>query len=132
MERSVLGACLESGDELLLAVIDAGLKADDFAVSDHQRIFSKMVEMHEKHVPIDLHSVAEALGRRDGYPLIADLIVGVVSQRDHVLYHAKVIIKLSRLRKLAKLGEWMITSAGQIDADPQCLLTDTEAHLGRI
>src|SRR5262249_42582778 len=88
MERSVLGSCLESADELLPAVIEAGLKADDFAVTDHQRIFSMMVEMHEKNFPIDLHSVAEALGYRDGCPLIGDLIVGVVSQRDHVLHHA--------------------------------------------
>jgi replicative DNA helicase len=131
-ERAVLGACIES-EELLGEAIAAGLTADDFALSDHRKVFSTILRMREKNVPVDFLSVADWLGNHaQSYALVGSLTDGVVLQRDHTLYHASVVIKKSRLRNLAKLGEWIINSVNQEGADPQCLVTEMEARLGRL
>ena len=113
-ERAVLGAVL--GDEaesaqILSDVIDSGLVVEDFFLSDHQRIFLAILKLREKNAPIDFISIAEQLGNSQAdYVVLGSLIDGTVIEANHVLYHAGVIRRKARQRKLLKLGEWLLDS----------------------
>lgn len=63
-ERAVLGAILESDDELLPDVIESGLVHEDFFLSDHAQVFRAMLALRAKDCPIDIVSVAEQLATR--------------------------------------------------------------------
>jgi replicative DNA helicase len=120
-ERIVLGAAIEDAT-LLSEAINAGLKANDFFLSDHRRIFGAMLELREKNAPIDYVTVAEQIGNSQAdFVLLASLIEGVVIEREHVLYHVGIVRKKSRLRKLQKVGNWLFESANENSADPDAL-----------
>jgi replicative DNA helicase len=117
-ERSVLGACVESA-EMLTAALAEGISADDFSVSDHQRVFRALLEMRDKRIPIDCISVSEQLGndQRD-FALLGDLTCGAIIHPSHVAHHARIVRNKSRLRSLLRLSDWMAREAGAPCADP--------------
>ncbi len=109
-ERVVLGALIED-DGLLPEVLDVGLSAEDFLLSDHQRVFRAVLALREKHCPVDYITVAEELGNQNAdYVLIASLVHGVVVHENHVLHHVQIVRRKARLRALLKLGEWISTA----------------------
>src|SRR5438874_11809705 len=86
-ERSVLGALIED-DSLLPEVIGTGLRSQDFALSDHRRVFDAMLELWQQKKPVDYVTVAEQLGNhQEHYVLVGSLIQGVIVHPDHVLHH---------------------------------------------
>ncbi|MFL6304213.1 MAG: DnaB-like helicase N-terminal domain-containing protein, partial [Candidatus Sulfotelmatobacter sp.] len=106
-ERCVLGALIED-DSFVPAVMDSGLRVQDFSLSDHRRVFQAIETLQARKVPVDYVSVAEQLGNTvDDYVLIGDLVYGVVLHEDHILHHAAIVHKKARLRELLILGEWI-------------------------
>src|SRR3954464_3216178 len=61
-ERSILGSILL--DNFLYNQGTETLKADDFALDSHRRIYSRMVELSGHSKPIDIITLTEELGRR--------------------------------------------------------------------
>jgi replicative DNA helicase len=120
-EREVLGAVIE--DEALLAVIvECGLSAEDFSLSDHQQVFRTILSLHEKQCGIDHITVADALGNSaESYVLVSSLVQGVVLHEGHVLDHVRIVLRKSQLRKLLKLAEWITTQATET-AEPNALI----------
>src|ERR1700691_953537 len=88
-ERSVLGAILLDNHALNTAI--EKLKADDFFLDQHRRIFLQMIELGEAQQPIDLITLSDQLRRRSelesagGEAYLAQLIDGVprVSNLEH-------------------------------------------------
>jgi replicative DNA helicase len=104
-ERAVLGAILEK-ESLFSDAIAAGLAAEDFSARDHRRVYTAMIRLGDACQPIDHISVIEKLGNSaKDIALLSDLIVGVVLERNHILYHVGIIIEKSRLRQIQRLGE---------------------------
>jgi replicative DNA helicase len=127
-ERCVLGALIED-DSLIPAVMDVGLRVQDFSLSDHRRIFQAIETLQARKVPVDYVSVAEQLGNtQNDYVLIADLVHGVVLHEDHILHHAAIVHKKARLRELLNIGEW-ITEAVTQTADPDLLIAQITDRL---
>src|SRR5438874_13265380 len=60
-ERSILGAVLL--DNLAYNQAAEHLKAEDFLLDSHRRIYSRMVDLAESSRSIDLITLAEELGR---------------------------------------------------------------------
>lgn len=128
-ERTVLGAFIEDAD-LFSEAISEGLTADDFSISAHRRIFGAILELRAKNCPIDYIAVAEQIGNApDDFALIGDLISGVVIERGHILHHARIVKKKSRLRALMKVAEWISLSATEATADPDALVHATLTKL---
>jgi replicative DNA helicase len=127
-ERSVLGAVIEDG-ALLPQVIAAGLRAEDFALSDHRRVFDAVLTLHTRKAPIDYVMVTEELGNcQEHYILVGSLIQGVVIDPDHILHHVAIIQRKARLRALLRLAEW-ITRVVDDTADPDVLI---ERAIGKL
>jgi len=127
-ERSVLGALIED-DSLLPEVIAAGLRAEDFALSDHRRVFTAILFLCEQKSPVDYITVTEQLGnRQEDYVLAGSLIHGVVLHEDHVLHHVAIVRRKARLRALLRIAEW-ITRVVADSADPDALIEQTIAKL---
>jgi replicative DNA helicase len=129
-ERSILGALLEN-DALFPDVEAAGLQVEDFALSDHRRVFRAMLTLRKKGVPVDCVTVAEWLGnRQEDYVLVASLIHGVIIEEDHVIYHVRIVQRKAKLRALKKIGEWLMEAAVDC-ADPDVLIPATIGKIER-
>jgi len=77
--------------------------------------------------------VAERLGgSEDDYVLVGSLIDGVVIERGHILHHARLVRRKSKLRQLESLGECLVTSAIEPNADPDQLAEQTRQQLQSI
>lgn len=127
-ERVVLGVLIEE-DELLPEVLATGLRADDFVLSDHQRIFRAMLALREKNCPVEYITVAEKLGnRQEDYVVIASLVHGVVIHDDHLFHHVAIVRRKSRLRSLLKLAEWISESVNET-TDPDSLIEQISTRI---
>jgi replicative DNA helicase len=128
-ERSALGAFIED-HSIFDAALAIGLIADEFCYSDHRRIFSALLDMREKRLPVDLISVAEHLGNSESdYALLADLVFGVVVESSHILHHVRIIRKNAKLRKLLMISDWLQLECREPGADPDSL---TSQFIGKL
>jgi hypothetical protein len=102
-EISVLGAILLHNDGLI-AVIKT-LIANDFFLSQHQLIFSRMIDLHHAHHPIDPITLIEALNRdgkleaAGGLGYLSQLSDGV-PRISNVGHYARLVKEKSVLRQL--------------------------------
>jgi replicative DNA helicase len=127
-ERSVLGALIEDGS-LLEDVIAAGLRVEDFALSDHRRVYAAMLDLWQQKKPVDYVLVADHLGNdQEHYVLVGSLIQGVIVDPDHVLHHVEIVRRKSQLRSLLRIAEW-ITNVVNDQADPNALIGEAIAKL---
>lgn len=73
---------------------------------------------------MDLISVADQLGNRDGdYVLLSAVVYGVVIHQDHVMHHARIVLRKSRLRALLKLADWISSQVNET-ADPDSVIAE--------
>ena len=130
-ERVILGAIVED-ENMLPIVIEAGLKCDDLFLSDHRRVFAAMLALHDKQLPLDAVIVAEQLGNsQSDWALLADMVCGVVVQRNHIVYHVELVRKKSRLRRLQELAEWITIATSELGADP-AVIVETTLHRAEV
>src|ERR1700749_188217 len=62
-ERSILGAILLDNHAYNEAA--EKLRAEDFSLDSHRRIYSRMAELIDGHRAVDIVTLAEELGRRE-------------------------------------------------------------------
>jgi replicative DNA helicase len=102
-ERSVLGCMLFAVDAIDLAI--GALKPDDFYHDAHQRIFSAIIELHEKGKVVDAVTLAERLAKKK----ILDEVGGVsyiheiletVPHAAHLTYYADIVRDKANYRRL--------------------------------
>jgi replicative DNA helicase len=127
-EQCVLGAMIED-DSFVPEVLASGLRAEDFFISDHRRIFHAVERLRERQAPVDYVSVAEQLGNRaEDYAVIGGLVHGVVLHEDHILHHAAIVRRKARLRGLLKIGEWLSEAVSET-ADPESIISQAREML---
>jgi len=122
-ERSVLGAILLDNNALAKAV--EHLHSGEFFLSQHERIFRKMVAMAEQQQAIEILTLTEELQRSGeldgagGAPYLAALADGM-PKVSNVEHYAKIVAEKARLRKIMHtandiLKETMNSDAVSID-----------------
>lgn len=112
-EQSVLGAVLIDKDAII-RVADI-LRPDDFYLPIHEKIFETMLELHEKHQPVDILSLTSRMREKGdleeigGSSYLADL-TNLVPTASHITNYAKLVKEKRVLRDL-------ITTSAQITED---------------
>jgi replicative DNA helicase len=121
-EQIVLG-CLIEDEALLPGVLDSGLTAADFMISNHRRVFQAILDLRQQDYPVDYVAIAEHLGNKaDDFALLGSLIHGVVVDAGHALHHARIVKKKAQLRELMKVSAWLEDVASTSTTDPELLV----------
>jgi len=126
-EQAVLGSLLLDRDAII--EVSQILRSDDFANEAHSVIYRVMVDLYEQRRPVDIITVTEEIERRDllqraggrGYLLS---LVDVVPTAIHVEHYARIVERLSILRRL-------ITAGSQIMGIAQRESIETEDAIGQ-
>ncbi len=118
-ERSVLAALLLNRD--IVDDVVSRLQADAFYRPAHQKIYSAMCELAERHVPIDHLSLAERLEARGQLKEIGDKAYIVeLANNDYAIFnwehHIEIIKREKLLRDLIRSAD-EIKALGYSDTD---------------
>ena len=132
LEEAVLGAIMleksafDTASELI--------NADVFYDHRHQRIYSAMMSLQQKRMPIDLLTVTEELRKREELDMvegpykIARLTSMVVSSA-HIEDHCKILVQKYIQRQLIHISGEIITDAFEDSTDGFDLLDEAEGKL---
>lgn len=132
VERQVLGSILID-PEVIDDVIPL-LRAEDFYVDAHRRLYRQMIEMHanaEQMDPVLLtdhlrrHGELEAVG---GSAYIGE-IVGSVAIAAHATYYAKIVHNYATARSLIHAGTEIVRDAFDLSIEPRELVDRAEQRV---
>ena len=128
-ERSVLGAILLDNQALNPAA--ERLRAEDFFLEAHRRIFGRMIALSEANRAIDLVTLADELGRAGeievagGVAYLSSLIDGV-PRVTNVEHYASIVKEKSLLRSLIHTSNNILNQAFEAEEPPDQLLDRAE------
>ncbi len=107
-EESILGSILMDS-EAIIKVSDF-LKADDFYSTQNSKIYEVMLNLSQRHEPIDLITVADGLKEKKwlkevgGNARLAELTT-VVPSASHIFEYGQIVKKKSTLRRMILAGD---------------------------
>src|SRR2546423_5743028 len=131
-ERSILGAILL--DNLAYNQAAEHLKAEDFLLDSHRRIYSRMIDLSESSHSIDLITLSEELSRKSeletigGAAYVSGLLDGV-PDRPSIENYIKIVRDKSLLRSLIHTATAAIARASEQGDSAEEILNDTEAQI---
>ena len=131
-ERSILGAILL--DNLAYNQAAEHLKAEDFLLDSHRRIYSRMIDLSEASHSIDLITLCEELSRKSeletigGAAYVSGLLDGV-PDRPSIENYIKIVRDKSLLRSLIHTATAAIARASEQGDSAEEILNDTEAQI---
>jgi replicative DNA helicase len=113
-ERAVLGAVLVR-NELYDAAADV-LEPGDFYREAHSQIFAAMGRLANRHLPVDLLTLREELGRSGdleavGGPAYVSALADGIPRTLNVEHYAGIVLEKSRLRAAIATGTRLVNSA---------------------
>src|SRR5919204_5213030 len=113
-ERSILGAILLDNDVYPQAA--ESLRAEDFSLDSHRRIYGRMVDLNESGRAIDIITLAEELSRRKeveavgGVAYLSSLTDGM-PRRENIEHYVKIVKDASTRRGIIHACNRGIASA---------------------
>src|SRR5690242_6182429 len=131
-ERLILGAVLLDNHAFNEAA--EKLRADDFALDSHQRIFARMADLIDAGRAVDIVTLAEELGRRKeveavgGVAYLASLTEGL-PHRLSIEEYVRIVKDKSLLRQLINICSTAITRAADQSEGAIDVLNDAESAL---
>jgi replicative DNA helicase len=131
-ERSILGAILL--DNFAYNQAAEHLRAEDFSLDSHRRIYSRMVDLSESSRPIDMITLVEELDRRKELEAIGDVgyissLLDGVPDRPSIEHYVRIVRDKALLRGLIHAANSAIARASE-QADPaEGILNDAEASI---
>ncbi len=131
-EQSLLGSVLVE-PESMMRVADS-LKYDDFFDPRHQAIYLAMLELFEKHQPIDLVVLIELLERKNqlessgGGGYLSEILT-VVPTASHIQFYAEIVRKKSLLRKLIRTTQTIRSLCFSSNDDADTVIDQAESAL---
>jgi replicative DNA helicase len=131
-ERSILGAILLDNHAYNEAA--EKLRADDFALSAHQRVFARMAELIDLGRAVDIVTLSEELARRKeieaigGVAYLASLTEGL-PRRLSIEEYVRIVKDKSLLRQLINICSSAITRAADQSEDALEVLNSAESLL---
>lgn len=135
VEQVVLGALLIDRDAL--TVVMDYLSPESFYLPAHQVIYESMITLFEQTLPVDLHTVYEALkksGEMDQLEsphYLVDLTNKVASSAN-IEYHARIIVQKHIQRELIRVSTEVINKSFDETKDVFELLDEAETGLFNI
>src|SRR6266487_2416454 len=131
-ERSVLGAILLDNHALNAAI--ENLRAEDFFLDQHRRVFTQMIALGESQQAIDLVTLTEELHRRGdleaagGAPYLASLADGMpkVSNIEH---YARIVKEKAMLRNLIHATHNIQQNAFEGEDGADAILDNAESSI---
>jgi replicative DNA helicase len=128
-ERSILGAILLD-DKAFLTVFE-NLKAQDFYLESHRRIFGKMLQLVNSSRPIDLITLKDELQRASelesigGAAYLASLTDGL-PRAINIEFYAQIVKEKSTLRRLIQVSNEAMSRSYQDEEPAQDVLQYVE------
>ncbi|MBU0727163.1 replicative DNA helicase [Patescibacteria group bacterium] len=106
-EQSVLGSILIDKDAII-KIVDL-INPDDFYYDTHKMIYEAMIDLYNRHDPIDLLTLANLLEERKqidtvGGPAYLAELTSSVPTATHVFKYAQIVKNKATLRKMIKAG----------------------------
>ncbi|NBB88621.1 MAG: replicative DNA helicase [Bacteroidetes bacterium] len=135
VEQVVLGALLIDRDAL--TVVMDYLRPESFYLPAHQVIYESMISLFEQTLPVDLHTVYEALKKSGELDLLesphylVDLTNKVASSAN-IEYHARIIVQKHIQRELIRVSTEVINKSFDETKDVFELLDEAETGLFNI
>jgi replicative DNA helicase len=131
-ERSILGAILL--DNVAYHQAAEHLKADDFSLDSHRRIYMRMIELAESSRPIDMITLVEELDRSKELEAIGDVayisgLIDGVPDRPSIEHYIKIVRDKALLRGLIHAANAAITRAAEQSDPAEEILNDAEAAI---
>ncbi|MFH0820356.1 MAG: replicative DNA helicase [Candidatus Peregrinibacteria bacterium] len=131
-EQSVLGSILIDQDAII-KVIDA-IAVDDFYYDTHKMIYQAMVDLHNRHDPIDLLTLANLLEERRhleavGGPAYLAELTSTVPTATHVFKYAQIVKNKGVLRKMLRAGSAIQACGYDEETDVTELLERSEKEV---
>ncbi len=131
-ERSILGAILL--DNLAYNQAAEHLKAEDFSLDSHRRIYTRMMDLAESSRPIDMITLMEELDRNKELQAIGDAayissLLDGVPDRPSIEHYINIVRDKALLRGLIHAANAAIARAAD-QGDPAVdILNDTESAI---
>jgi replicative DNA helicase len=131
-ERSILGAILLDNASYYQA--SETLRAEEFSLDSHRRIFARMSEMMESSRPVDIITLSEELRQQQqleavgGVSYMASLTDGV-PPRANIQHYVRIVKDKALLRGLINLSNRSITRAIEQSEPVDAILNDAEQGL---
>jgi replicative DNA helicase len=131
-EQSLLGSLLI--DKNAITKIADMVNEIDFYDDKHGIIYSTILELYEKHQPIDILNVANRLNEKNKLKLIGGrtYLVGLtntVPSSSHVVSYSEIVSKKATLRRLISASADISEMAYKEDEDAAKLLDEAEQKL---
>ncbi len=131
-EQSVLGSILIDKDGIL-KIVDL-INPDDFYYDTHKMIYEAMIDLYNRHDPIDLLTLANLLEERKqidtvGGPAYLAELTSLVPTATHIFKYAQIVKNKSTLRKMVKAGSIISSYGYSEDEDITNLLEKAEKEV---
>src|ERR1700726_937291 len=131
-ERSILGAILL--DNFSYNQAAEHLRADDFSLDSHRRIYSRMVDLAESSRPIDMITLIEELDRHKDLQPIGDVayvssLVDGVPDRPSIKHYVQIVRDKPLLRGLISAASTASARASDQGDAAEDVLSDAEAAI---
>ncbi len=132
VERSILGSILHESSHFNEAA--EHLRAEDFLLDSHRRIYGRMEDLIESSRPIDLVLLIEELDRHKdlqaigGISYVTELLQGI-PDRPSIENYVKIIRDKALLRGLIHAANTAIARASEQSDSAEEVLSDTEAAI---
>jgi replicative DNA helicase len=128
-EQSVLGAILIDNEAISSAL--EILSPSDFYRDNHRKIYSAMIELYERHEPIDLITITDYLRSTNlldevGGSEYMAFLATVVPTSANIRQHAKIVKEKALLRGLINAGTEIVKRVFEDPSDPDELLDFAE------
>jgi replicative DNA helicase len=132
VERSILGSILQESSHFNEAA--EHLRAEDFLLDSHRRIYGRMEDLIESSRPIDLVLLIEELDRHKdlqaigGISYVTELLQGV-PDRPSIEHYVKIVRDKALLRGLINAANTAIAKASEQSDSAEEILSDAEAAI---
>jgi len=131
-ERSILGAILL--DNLAYNQAAEHLKADDFSLDSHRRIYGRMIDLAESSRPIDIITLVEELERNKELQSVGDAgyissLLDGVPDRPSIEHYVKIVRDKALLRGLIQTANAAIARAAEQSESAEDILNDAEVAI---
>jgi replicative DNA helicase len=135
VERTVLGSMLIDADALDTAL--ELLSEECFYATNHKYIYTAILEMSQKSVPVDLITLTEELRKREwleavGSEAYLSELVESVATAANIAYHSKILSSKAILRQLISISAEIGTDCFNSDAEAREVLDKAESKIFKI
>lgn len=131
-EKCVLGSLLLDKDAIIkMADI---LTSDDFYKETHGMIYSAVLELYEKRMPVDIVTLTDQLEKRNilkdvGGASYLTTLVNCVPSATRVVHYAKIVQQKATLRRLIKAASKTLELGYQEDKEMEYILNEAEREI---